>query len=553
MLVHLTVAVFDAVGGCVTRSPSCTPTTSPFRCRNSGEDDRVSHVLLLTLFHGRGLFRLILKLATFAGAVALFACHARGPRAGRPGPTASDRSAIVGAWGLRWRYDALLRRLCPAESVEETHLPGVSRCAVAPTLLLEARGWQMITLSELKSDESPRQGRAAPLRGTLAERFLKTGGRPTGFDYLRIILAMSVVALHSVITTKGVVADVRMWETPFRPLLRAVLPMFFALSGFLVAGSLERCRSLVSFLGLRIIRIYPALAVEVLLSALLIGPFVTSVPLASYFADSALHRYFLNILGDIHYALPGVFLTNPVPNAVNLQLWTVPFELGCYVALAAIAILGALRRPYITPLAAVLFSAAYVAARLIKHHGSRDVIVGAVPGPLLIAAFLYGVSGYLYRDRLPYSWKLAAVCAVLGGAFLTHAPLQMGEAVAVPLIVYSTIFLGLCNPRKLAFLRGADYSYGVFLYGFVLQQLVSFILPCARVWWLNLLISLPVAIVVAAISWHFVEKPALRLRRPLLALERRIPRLVGLLRPWPPSSLPTGAAPRPLAPESADR
>ena len=88
---------------------------------------------------------------------------------------------------------------------------------------------------------------AGRTRRTLAERFAETGGRPSGFDYLRIILALSVVALHSVITTKGVAADVMMWETPLRPLLRAVLPMFFALSGFLVAGSLERCRSLISF------------------------------------------------------------------------------------------------------------------------------------------------------------------------------------------------------------------------------------------------------------------------------------------------------------------
>ena len=61
--------------------------------------------------------------------------------------------------------------------------------------------------------------------------------------------------------------------------------MFFCLSGFLVAGSLERCRTPISFAGLRIFRIFPALVVEVLLSALILGPLLTHYSLKMYFMN----------------------------------------------------------------------------------------------------------------------------------------------------------------------------------------------------------------------------------------------------------------------------
>lgn len=75
---------------------------------------------------------------------------------------------------------------------------------------------------------------------SLMTRLEDCGGRPSGFDYLRIGLAISVLCLHSVATSYGKAADVELWMTPLRPFMRAILPMFFALSGFLVAGSLLR-------------------------------------------------------------------------------------------------------------------------------------------------------------------------------------------------------------------------------------------------------------------------------------------------------------------------
>jgi peptidoglycan/LPS O-acetylase OafA/YrhL len=111
-----------------------------------------------------------------------------------------------------------------------------------------------------------------------------------------------------------------------------IVPAFFALSGVLVANSMVRVAyDIRIFLTLRTLRIFPALAVEISLSALILGPRVTTFELGAYFNDGT--RW-----GFVHFQLPGVFLDNPIPNVVNGQLWTVPSELRCYIALAVLMV-----------------------------------------------------------------------------------------------------------------------------------------------------------------------------------------------------------------------
>ena len=153
---------------------------------------------------------------------------------------------------------------------------------------------------------------------TLAERLVVTHNRPSGFDWMRLTLATSIVLWHTVVTSYGGDFQNSIWATPhWRVPLAALLGMFFSLSGFLVAGSLERCRTIVSFGGLRVMRIFPALVVEVALSAIILGPIYTNLPLREYFSAPEFRHYFGNMLGNVHYVLPGVFLDNPLPKIVN--------------------------------------------------------------------------------------------------------------------------------------------------------------------------------------------------------------------------------------------
>lgn len=179
---------------------------------------------------------------------------------------------------------------------------------------------------------------------TIQDRMQSAGGVMTGFDYLRIGLSLAVLGWHSIgLSTGSVELDAALWSGPFRFLPSAIIPVFFALSGFLVAGSLERNR-LHQFITLRFMRLIPALAVEIALSALFLGLIFTTLPKLEYLSSTQLYAYFLNIIGDIHFELPGVFKDNPFPGFVNGQLWTIPFELECYLALILLSVSTLLKR-----------------------------------------------------------------------------------------------------------------------------------------------------------------------------------------------------------------
>lgn len=341
-------------------------------------------------------------------------------------------------------------------------------------------------------------------------------GRTTGFDYLRLGLAVAVLCSHSIDVSYGLAFATQFENGPIRPLIALILPMFFALSGFLVAGSLERCRTLVSFMGLRVLRLAPALAVETVIAALLLGPILTMLPLAEYFSDGQLPAYFLNVVGDIQYTLPGLFGANPWPNTVNAQLWTLPFELGCYLSLFAFALCGLHKRRLIF---AGIVAALNIAMAVQYAVGGELNPAPVVEGQLLVVCFLWGIVLYLYRDLVAHRATHGAIAAIASIALLVHPATDY----LVPVFAaYLTAYLGLLRPKANMLVSSGDYSYGIFLFGFPVQQAVTQLLgPGGQHWHLNIAVSLPVTLLFAVLSWHAVEKPALRLRAPLKRLEDR--------------------------------
>jgi peptidoglycan/LPS O-acetylase OafA/YrhL len=346
---------------------------------------------------------------------------------------------------------------------------------------------------------------------SLADQLALSRNRPAGFDYMRIALAVSIIGLHSLNVTLGLGRALEIQST-LRIGVAMILALFFALSGFLVTASLLRCKSLISFLGLRVLRIGPALVVETTLSALIIGSVFTELPLAQYFADPTFHAYFLNIVGDIHYELPGVFGHNPLPHLVNAQLWTVPYELWCYVILALLAV------------TAIAFNrVAYLVFMVITQIGlvaydvyRWDEVPIQLRPHLLVFCFLAGVGFHLWRDKVPFNRTICLCALVFCAAAMATG---RGDALAPVPAAYVACYLGLMNPRRSWIVSSGDYSYGLYLYGFVIQQCIATFGPSVQHWYLNLLISLPLAFCVAIASWHLVEKHALRLRGRLEKLE----------------------------------
>ena len=341
---------------------------------------------------------------------------------------------------------------------------------------------------------------------TISGKMEKEGGFTAGFDYLRIGLALAVLVWHCGILSTGSAALYRAaWGGPFRFLLAIILPMFFALSGFLVAGSLERTRAH-QFVVLRALRLVPALAVEVTLSALLLGAFFTTLPLWRYLQSPELGAYFGNIVGFVHFTLPGVFERNPAPGVVNSQLWTIPFELECYVVLLAVSAVLRDRRGFVALV--VLLSLVATALSFFLDPVSP---FEPVPGRALVVSFLAGVCLHLYRDKIPCS-PTFGLLATLAAAVLLQVPNTCYLA-AFP-VAYLTVWLGLMRPPKIPF---GDLSYGVYLFHFPIEQSLVQIFPGVGSWWRLALLALPSTVLCAWLSWNLIEHPILMRKKHILA------------------------------------
>lgn len=315
-----------------------------------------------------------------------------------------------------------------------------------------------------------------------------------------------------------------------------LVPMFFALSGFLVAGSSMRL-SPTSFLLNRMARIIPALAVDIFFAALIIGPLVTTLPLKAYFSNPGFYGYFFNLTGQMQFTLPGVFTGNP-SGEVNGALWTVPFEICCYVVLLGLMVSGALKSNiWVAGLTYCLLIAGISLRGMEAQfaNGEPSVLKTAAMNlfcyrsALLLPSFLIGVCLYQYRHAIPFS--RGAVFGLLGAAICVSVFGQAGVvlgnsaayAILLPLIGYLTVGIGLLSLPSIPGFGGGDYSYGLYLYHVPFLQLLIHLFPDAWTgdgWWTLFLIGYPVSLAAAMLSWHAVEYPVLKLRKSFAVRKR---------------------------------
>jgi peptidoglycan/LPS O-acetylase OafA/YrhL len=142
--------------------------------------------------------------------------------------------------------------------------------------------------------------------------------------------------------------------------------------------------------------------------------------------------------------------------------------------------------------------------------------------------FFMGVMFYHWREKIPVSWPLFLVSGAIGYAMLSGHHFVF---LAAPFVTYCTLFFGMLPIPKIKLISSGDYSYGLYLYGFPITQAVLAAIPALRGHgWATMLISLSLAILFAAASWHLIEKRALKLKNRLPA------RLFPATRPAPVSA-----------------
>jgi peptidoglycan/LPS O-acetylase OafA/YrhL len=360
-------------------------------------------------------------------------------------------------------------------------------------------------------------------------------GRDNNFTLLRFSAAMTVLFAHSV-SALGLPPEREFFYNRIGFSLGEMgLDMLFVTSGFLVTASLVNRQDLIGYLWARVLRVYPALWVMLLLTVFVLAPALSSLPPADYYASAQTWDYFrkcATLIGGIRYSLPGVFDTVPLKHEFNGSLWTMPVEVRMYLYLAAawvvFAVVPALRiraLSIVSPLAALVFLGIILYGRL----GG-----GALNGAnIRIFMYLSGSSLFMWRAKVPMSLALMlGILAALVCASFDKSVFFVVYALVLPPLVLHLVYLP-GGPIR-AFNNWGDLSYGVYIYAFPVQQTLALAFPGMSLAAM-MASSAAVSCGIGALSWNLLEKRALALKDDFTrATERALDRALALI--WPKQS-----------------
>lgn len=332
------------------------------------------------------------------------------------------------------------------------------------------------------------------------------------FDFIRLAAALSVVFSHQFALTGRP-------EPGFMGLhsLGGMgVVVFFIVSGYLVAQSWHNDPHVPRFAARRLLRLWPGLAVAVLLTAFVLGPLLSFLPADQYYRHGSVRHYLSNLWFKINGYLPIKLEGNALPEVINGALWTIPLEVKCYVVLALLGVAGLLR-----PLWLVLLTTALLFAYAINEPRGESLVAGfdlAIEQRFLVEFGLFFAAGSLLHWVKFDNWRnnLArlAVCVALGAvAYGAGRPL-LALWLVLPMAVLT---LGNAStPGLRSAGRFGDLSYGIYIYGFPVQQTLIWLLRERVDPYTLLALVLLATGALAFASWHLVEKRALRLkpRRP---------------------------------------
>ncbi len=333
-------------------------------------------------------------------------------------------------------------------------------------------------------------------------------GRNNNFNLLRLLAAFFIAYYHCYFMALGPQMDEKVYVGLYE-LSQIALNFFFITSGFLIALSFTRRSSLLSYFVARFLRLIPGVFVLSLLICFVMGPLVTSVSLSSYFSSFDTLVYVpLTTLLQPDRTLPGVFSNNLNPNEIDAALWTLRYEMICYVGLAALGVLGLLTDRF--KFGIICFVVLFAFLFITFFTQLRD-IAGINHLVHFGLSFFIGTVAFVYKDKIPLHWLgvvISAVCALMMYVYLPRS-------IAEPFIILATAYLVFWLayvPRGLLlkFNKFGDYSYGVYIYHYPIEQLLMQYVGGFTPFTL-FLVTLPLSFICAVLSWMLIEKPSLAL------------------------------------------
>ncbi len=331
----------------------------------------------------------------------------------------------------------------------------------------------------------------------------RLNSRQNNFDFIRFLAALLVVFSHSYQVTGNIKNEPLMvFSKGYIYLGTFSVIVFFMISGFLITQSYSNSRSLRSFIMSRVLRIYPGLIGAVLVTVFLIGPIFTLGSLNAYFSGKETYLYLLNSFClAIQFHVTNLFTRNPI-HVVNGCLWSLPFELSCYWFLAFIGQLKGLK---------IINSILILLLLIVMYYFiGWDVWKNVV---LYTFFFLSGSTYYIFRKRIILNKYLSIILLliliVVFSLNINRHIKDMAVAITLPYIIisfaYTKSFLN-------NFSKYGDFSYGIYIYGWLVQQIIVQLFPSFE-HMENFFLSSIIILILAYGSWHVIEKRFLRYKR----------------------------------------
>jgi peptidoglycan/LPS O-acetylase OafA/YrhL len=338
--------------------------------------------------------------------------------------------------------------------------------------------------------------------------------RQNNFDALRLVAAVSVIFSHAFLIAEGTQNNellIRLTGNQSILGLAGVF-VFFAVSGFLVTQSFEQTGNPLHFLAKRALRIFPGLFVATLVSAFVLGSLVTDLPLGTYLSCPEPYQYVVGntLLDQTVHELPGVwFADTSVGLEVNGSLWTLRSEFMMYLM---VLLLGMLRLLTLRmSLLLLAFGMVSLHFNMLDEFEKWGWLFQLLSGWAWLAGF-FAAGMVLYKLRHTRILDGRIALLALAGLALS-IPLRQFILLFPLFGCYLALWLAL-NPRLpvIPAARFGDLSYGLYIYGWPVEETVMWLSGGRAAWWQIFLIALPAASAVAFLSWHLVERPMLRLK-----------------------------------------
>ncbi|OCB25847.1 acyltransferase [Mycobacterium malmoense] len=342
--------------------------------------------------------------------------------------------------------------------------------------------------------------------------------RSNALNAWRLLLAAEVIFIHS----WGVTGRIPSVKPIYQLLLCVGVDGFFTISGFLITASWLSNPRVGDYFAARALRILPGFYACLIVTAFVFAPVGVAMQggsVTKLVASGAPLEFVLenSAVALVKFDVGGTPQGVPVAGVWNGSLWSLIWEVMCYVIVAAIGVVGLASRRWISP---AILVAAVIGASLLPPLTSPEELTrqqGNALIPLVFLAcrtaimFAAGALLYQWRDKIPARWSLVAVSLIIVAAASLLPDYRL--VAAVPL-AYAIIVSGALIHNKRIRLR-TDLSYGVYIYAFPMQQL----LVIAGLAWLNPFAFFAVAtaatLPLAAASWFLVEKPARSLKQRL--------------------------------------